>query len=753
MVLIKKLFQNESNDLELLHSTSNKVVLTTAAIYTLWHTLGTLGLPAIFSPSLWICTLLMILTITITLWLMARSLRLGQIAWFLGLSATIISADILYNRPEITLIFLIFPMMAEVMMGLRPAIILEAFIILLALFWNGIAFLPVLPVSYMIVMILGSLSSALLGWAFSDNLISAIESSLYHYQEAIKRLEETRQHRAEISILLKEVNKANFQLDRLNQMLSYARAKAEEAREERDRFALAVSHELRSPLNFIIGFSDLMVNSPETYASLNQWPTGLYEDIQEIYRSSTHLLTLINDILDMGKVDAQQMTLFKEKVELSKIFNEVIEMVKPPIEKKGLQLNVELDPNLPTLYVDHTRIRQVLLNLLTNSLRFTNQGSITLKGYCLSDKLIQVEVRDTGEGISSEELPKVFSEFRQAGNQNWQRREGTGLGLVIGKRFIQLHGGKMGVESELGKGSLFYFTLPLEDSNEIIQENLSATPESTSTSSSRPAVPLLLFLVQDNFWARNFAESIKGFKFAIINDPSLLYQTTSQVFPWAVIIDPGMLQYEAVQFFMQNPPYDVPTLVLPIPVNMNRITALPEGVYSYLVKPVSRQKLLDVLESLNLVLDNLLVVDDDNTMVRFVTQSLKSREGDHYKIDGRLNVLTAISGLEALDTLQHEPIDLLMLDLDLPDMNGLQLIDLKQKDENLKRIPVIIISANDLPQSLNTQEQFYFRVSLNRLFSPKELTALLSTTLATLSPNYPDEHSQHSEEGLPLQEN
>ena len=138
----------------------------------------------------------------------------------------------------------------------------------------------------------------------SSNLISAIEASSYHYNEAVRRLEETRQHRAQISVLLREQTKANYQLERMNRMLAYARAKADEAREDRDRFTLAVSHELRSPLNFILGFSDLMVNSPETYAARESWPPGLYDDVQEIYRSSTHLLGLINDILDMGKMDA-----------------------------------------------------------------------------------------------------------------------------------------------------------------------------------------------------------------------------------------------------------------------------------------------------------------------------------------------------------------------------------------------------------------------------------------------------------------
>ena len=262
MSLITKLLQRDHTDFDLLQSTSYKIIFTTSAIYLLWHIVATLGFPEIFSPSLWLCTVLMILTTGLTLRILPHSLKLGQIIWFSGLAAATITAIILYARPEIALIFLFFPMMAEVMMGLRPAVILETIIILLILLWNGVLWLPTLPAAYMLVVILGSISSTVLGWGLSDNLISAIESASFHYQEAITRLAEARQHRAEISTLLKEVSKANYQLDRLNQMLSHARSRAEEAREERDRFALAVSHELRSPLNFIIGFSDLMVNSP-----------------------------------------------------------------------------------------------------------------------------------------------------------------------------------------------------------------------------------------------------------------------------------------------------------------------------------------------------------------------------------------------------------------------------------------------------------------------------------------------------------
>ncbi len=156
-------------------------------------------------------------------------------------------------------------------------------------------------------------SLAIFGWSLSSNLFDALEAASYHYSEARRLLGETQYNQAEISRILKDRNQVNYQLERMNEMLKFSRTQAEEARENRNRFMLAVSHELRSPLNFIIGFSDLMVNAPETYAPKSNWPAGLYDDIQEIYTSSKHLMRLINDILDMGKIDVGQMSLYRAK--------------------------------------------------------------------------------------------------------------------------------------------------------------------------------------------------------------------------------------------------------------------------------------------------------------------------------------------------------------------------------------------------------------------------------------------------------
>jgi Signal transduction histidine kinase len=729
----------ESQDSELMQSVSHKVMGTTIAAYLIWHMVATLAWPQQFSPSLFVITFVMILTTGLAWMLLKNYYLLAQLVWFLGLTASVILAYVFYKIPDILLLVGFFPLMSEVMLGIIPTVVLEGLLIILAFMWNNLTFLPPLSPSYQLTMVIINVVAAVLGWGILDNLISSIEAASYHYQEALRGLNEAREHRAEISVLLKDVNRANYQLENLNRMLIYARAQADEAREERDRFAMAVSHELRSPLNFIIGFSDLMVNSPETYAKVTNWPHGLYDDIKEIYKSSTHLMSLINDILDMGKMDAQQMVLFKEKIDFAQVIEDVRQMVHSAVESKGLKLIVEVEPDIPLVYIDRTRIRQVLLNLVTNSLRFTRKGSITLRARMQSAEMLRVEVIDTGVGIAKADQSKVFKEFRQVGNQTYQRGEGSGLGLSIGRRFIQMHGGDMGLESELGVGSTFYFTLPIHQQVESLDDQGESREEIENPLIRRELsdekIPSLLFLSRDAFSARVFAESMQGIKATLITDPGQLSATVMSVYPRSVIIEESLLGNNQVQNFLKKPPYDVPVYIFPIPLSrQNRSSNLPEGVSDYLVKPVPRQLMLETIARLNIEPHTVLVVDDDPSMSRFVTQSLKTNPEDTVELPDDLNILTALDGQEALRFLQALPVGAVLLDLDLTDMNGLTLLNTIRQDSQLRKIPVVIVSASDPPTSFNPFKIGEFRVRVNHPLSSKELIDMLEANLKHVVP-------------------
>jgi signal transduction histidine kinase/CheY-like chemotaxis protein len=718
-------WRREAEALELLQSNARKVILTTAAIYLVFHILATLGWPQIFSPKIWAASLMMALVTTLALRLLGRSYWLSQLIWLGGLTLVVLILYGLYGHSEIVLLLTVLPLMAEVTIGLAGTLVLEVLLVTLALNLWRLPGLPWLPAGYDVLLSLTLLAAAALGWGLSDNLMSATDAAFYHYREALRRLEETRTHRAEISVLLREQSKANYQLEKLNSLLEQARQRAEEARQERDRFALAVSHELRSPLNFIIGFSDLMVNSPETYAPLPDWPPGLHEDVQQIYHSSKHLLGLINDILDMGKIDAQQMTLLREQLDFNTVLAEVCEMVTAQVEKKGLALRIEVEDNLPQVWLDRTRIRQVLLNLVSNALRFTDQGQIAISVNRQGEDWLRVSVSDTGAGIAPADQDKIFDEFRQVGSPNWRRSEGSGLGLAIGRRFIELHGGEMGVQSTLGSGTTIWFTLPLRTPVRDWSEEGEQASERVMMTMEQQSSNLVLFLASDRFWARSFGETLTGYQVMVFGDPHQLPELVRQLYPRAILLDQALATHPVVTEFLRNPPYELPLIRLAVPVDLNRQTALPEGVRRYLVKPVTRLDLVQAVAELGPEVRRLLVVDDDPAMVRFLTQTLRSADAaTGYEL------CTALNGEQALAELQKNKVDALLLDLELPDVSGLVVLETARR----MALPVVIVSANDLPQTLPGVQAGELNVQVSRPLGRAELSQLVLAVVETIVP-------------------
>jgi signal transduction histidine kinase/CheY-like chemotaxis protein len=735
---IKSFFEKDTISEDLLRSTALKITITVGGLYLFWHFVASLSWPEIFSPSLWVITILFGAVFTITLWLMKRSYFLSQMFWIVGLGMTIFQAYHMYLASEIVLLVAILPLIAVVTMGHMGAFIVEILVIIAISAIPDLGLVPTIPQFYQVAIVFLSIFCAIFGWALSDDLLSAISDSAYHYREARKRLKETRQHRAEISRMLKEQSQLNYQLKQMNKMLSYARAKADEAREERDRFAMAVSHELRSPLNFIIGFSDLMVNSPETYAKLVKWPSGLYDDIQEIYQSSQHLMDLINDILDMGKIDAHHMPLFREKIALDQLMDQVIDMVSPSIEQKGLQLKTEIEEHLPALFVDCTRVRQVMLNILTNSLRHTIHGGITIKARQKSDDFIEVQIADTGVGISPEDMEKIFVEFRQVGQENWQRGQGTGLGLAISRRFVMLHGGNLWGKSELGKGTAFYFTLPVWDPIQNIdftqlpldQENGSPTKSAVVDQQQ-----LVLFYSDKNDSAKLAAQYVVDYQALVVPEVGLLERMVNEYYPRAVIIDEHAALPEPVRNFLDNPSYDLPVIFVSFPQEPFRASARLEGVQNHLVKPVPRDVLVEAVRDLGEQVKHLLVVDDDPTMVRYLTQSLRSASPES-GISMQYEFITAFNGQEALAALEKHDIDAVILDLELPDIHGVQLLGKIRQQLKTKKIPVVVVSASDLPQMMPVSQKHIFNITLNRPFFQQELISTLKAGLDTIHPIY-----------------
>ena len=702
---------------DLVRSAGRKLIFTIAGLYLIGHVIATLGFPQIFVPGIWGLSLFMLALVVSSLVLMQRRYLLSQVIWLGGLAGAIVLAFFIFGRYEILILLMVLPLLAVVTLGIPSAAAACLVVVVIA----GILFrYSDSPALFTVGIFLGCIFTTIFGWGLSSNLLDALEAASYHYSEARRLLGETQSHQAEIGRMLKDRNQVNYQLERMNEMLKFSRAQAEEARENRNRFMLAVSHELRSPLNFIIGFSDLMVNAPETYAPLSGWPSGLYEDVQEIYTSSQHLMRLINDILDMGKMDAGQMTLYREKAQIYQIVADVRDMLTASFEQKRIALSIELPPDLPPVFIDTTRMRQVFLNLLNNGLRFTDQGSVTLKAQKM-DTHILFSVVDTGMGISSEDLSKVFEEFRQVGEENWRRHTGTGLGLYISRHFVELHGGEMGVESSLGQGTRFYFTLPFE---------APVTDPSISFSEQPVLVgnPRILLLTPHPEDAAILQRSLDGYILQPVATVEQAREITRDLFPRAILVtaDAGGLSPDSL-------PYELPVVTFSI----SRSVSSMENLHDRLVKPVSRQALIKTIQALGPQVRSLLIVDDDPAMSHFIRQSF--RAGGDPDASSRYNLLSAFSGAEGLELLQKHPVDAILLDLELPDIHGWEWLVRLNGYEEFARIPVIIVSAQDLPQDNFVPGTNALELALHRPLTTRELGSVIKSVLENVLPQYPKE--------------
>jgi signal transduction histidine kinase len=297
---------------------------------------------------------------------------------------------------------------------------------------------------------------AIISWVSSDNLTTAISWAMGSEERARQRTEELFESQ-------QELQKAYRLLETTNVRLQKAEAAAVKANELKTRFITNLSHELRTPLSAIINFSYIL--SKNHYGQV----TSEQRDyLMRIHGAGELLIEIVNDLLDLAKIEAGQMELFREPVDLAAVSAEVMSTVSGLLTDKSVELRQEIPPDLPRVIGDETRIRQVLLNLLGNAAKYTSEGTITLRIIAKEKKLVQVSVIDTGIGIRPEDFEKIFEEFQQTEEAFALRKVGTGLGLPISRKFVELHGGQLWVESERGRGSAFHFTLPVAPNGALL---------------------------------------------------------------------------------------------------------------------------------------------------------------------------------------------------------------------------------------------------------------------------------------------
>ena len=459
-----------------------------------------------------------------------------------------------------------------------------------------------------------------------------------------------------------------------------ARREAEKANETKSRFLASTSHELRTPLNAIIGYSEMLQEQAE-----EEGHPGYIPDLGKIHSAGKHLLAVINDILDLSKIEAGKMELYLETFELRPVIDDVATTVRPLVEQHGNQFELQAAESLGAMRADVTRVRQVLLNLLSNASKFTEHGRITLAVERLGAEMV-FRVRDTGIGMTPEQLGKLFQAFAQADVSTASKYGGTGLGLAISRRFCEMMGGDVTVESTPGSGSTFTVRLPV-----TVQE---AAQESGSWSQPTGEPLGTVLVVDDDPGVRNLlgrSLSRDGFRVETAADGTTGLRLARELRPDIITLDvlmPDMDGWAVLSALKSDADLaEIPVVMLTVVDEKPMGFAL--GVAEYLTKPIDRSRLATVLrryapgDSARTVL----IVEDDAAARRVLRQELKK---------GGWRVIEAANGRIALDQLAQHPPDLVLLDLVMPEMDGFEFLEELRNRDGGRRIPVVVITAKDL---------------------------------------------------------
>jgi signal transduction histidine kinase/DNA-binding response OmpR family regulator len=459
------------------------------------------------------------------------------------------------------------------------------------------------------------------------------------------------------------------------------------ASQHKSQFLANMSHELRTPLNAIIGYSEML---QEEAADLGQ--EGYIPDLQKIHAAGQHLLTLINDILDLSKIEAGRMDLYLETFEIAPMISDVVTTINPLLEKNTNILEVHGGDDIGAMWADLTKVRQSLFNLLSNACKFTQQGVISLalaRETADGGDWITFRVSDTGIGMTPEQLGKLFQAFSQAEASTARQYGGTGLGLMITKRFCQMMGGDITVESELGRGSTFTIKLPAEvgapkaqpTAAEPTSETLPAGLSTVLVIDDDPAVRELLqrFLSKEGFRVVSAAGGEEGLRLARERRPAVITLD---------VLMPSMDGWSVLTTLKADPDLaDIHVIMLTIVDDKNLGYAL--GASDYLTKPVDRDRLVAILNKYRREDPcRLVLVVEDNAATRAMLRRTLEKEG--------WTVTEAEHGRMALERIAESRPALILLDLMMPEMDGFQFVEAWRQHEAWRSIPIVVVTAKDL---------------------------------------------------------
>jgi len=473
-----------------------------------------------------------------------------------------------------------------------------------------------------------------------------------------------------------------------------ARTAAERANRAKSRFLANMSHELRTPMNAIIGYSEMLLEDAEDAG--DEDTAG---DLRKIVAASKHLLALINDVLDLSKIEAGKMTLHLESFEIGPVIDEVITTVRPLVDKHGNRVELDVEDGTGAMHADLVKVRQILFNLLSNASKFTQDGTISITARRLAadgdggGERVVFEVSDTGIGMDEEQVTKIFQAFTQADSSTTREYGGTGLGLTISKRFCRLMGGDLSVRSTRGVGTTFSVDLPLVVTDvEQGTAAMAAAPEALEAT-PRPSGPAVLVIDDDpgslDVTRRALARS--GFEVITATDGASGLEMARTMRPAAITLDvlmPGMDGWAVLAALKQSPETSgIPVIMLS--VMDDREMGLTLGATEYLTKPVDRDRLVELMQTFYAdgPPGHVLVVEDDADTRELVRRTLE-KEG--WTVD------EAENGRVGLERVAAAAPDLILLDLMMPEMDGFDFLEAVREQMPAESIPVVVVTAKEL---------------------------------------------------------
>lgn len=541
-----------------------------------------------------------------------------------------------------------------------------------------------------------------------------LQSAIERFESLTSRLETNTMKlrtRAEAS------ERARAELEQRNRVLVEQNRRLHSDGHTRARILANMSHELRTPMNAIIGFTSLLLD--DRSLQLQDRHRG---NLERVARNARNLLELINNVLDLSKLEAGGMEVYAEPADARDVIERAVAVIEPLKENRPIQLSIEVEENLPALRTDRTKLQQALINLLSNAVKFTPAGEVRVRAERTAIDRIRISVSDQGPGISEADLPRIFEEFRQVGRAAHSARSGTGLGLAITRRLVELLGGEVSVTSRLGEGSVFAISLPIEIEGRALSAAESdppmADPERTAlVIDSDPASLYLMkkYLVESGYSVAATDDSPRGIEIARLAAPAVVTIDLDQ-------LEDGLNVVETIARHNAGRSQKSRAIIALGSDAGLEVAARTAGATVFLKKPLERGQLIATIERAGQPkAGRVLVVDDDDDALALALAML---EQSGYEVE------TARNGRAALEAISRNRPDAIVLDLMMPEMDGFEVVHRLNVNADWRDTPVILLTAHDLShEERRALDTVTMGILQKGIFTRDELLAELSLAI------------------------